>query len=472
MKFRLPFNPAPSTILYIDLNSAFASIEQLCDPFLRGKPIAVAAYISPRGCILSPSIEAKELGIKTGMLVREGKQLCPELVVLQTDPPKYRAVHLQMKKLLAHYTDKVEPKSIDEFALDMKGIALGQEGLWGLAKEIKARMEDEIGKALRASIGLAPNRYLAKTAAGLHKPDGLEEINSRNYAEVFSQLELMDLCGIKNKNCVRLNSQGIRTATDFYNARVELLQAAFESIAGYYWYMRLHGWEIDATLHKRKSYGNSHALAIKPRTPNDLAPVLMKLGEKTGYRMRRAGYECRGVHVAFAYRDGSSWRRDVTLKEPLFNSLDIFKVAFDLMCQSPYRKPITHIMESVFNLSQSREALQLSLFGDLEKKHHLVEALDSIKMKFGDFAITPAIMLSAQDMVPDRIGFGNARELERERLNGILAKHTTQPIDRIIQDTDRNYYMDPPNAVEYGIVDEVLTNPVKAGEKLLEKKAA
>jgi DNA polymerase IV len=421
MSSSLPFNPAPSSVLHIDLNSAFASIEQLCDPFLRGKPVAVAAYTTARGCILSPSVEAKKFGINTGMLVKAGLQSCPDLIILETDPPKYRAVHLQMKKLLAHYTDKVEPKSIDEFALDMKGVALGEEELRKTAKEIKTRMRDEIGEVLRASIGLAPNRYLAKTAAGLVKPDGLDEIDRSNYAEVFSHLKLMDLCGIKDNNCVRLNSQGIYTATDFYNANVETLQAAFESVAGYYWYLRLHGWEIDAVPHSRKSYGNSYALGFKASTPNELAPILMKLVEKTGYRMRKAGYECHGIHVGLDYRDGSSWHRDRTLKTSLFNSLDIFHFAFDLICRCPYCKPITHVMESVFDLRKSNYAQQLSLFGDVEKKHRLVEALDEIKMKYGNFAITPALMMSARDLAPDRIGFGNARELEEFAASAALS---------------------------------------------------
>jgi len=113
----LAFNPKRSTIMHLDLNSCFASIEQQANPHLRGKVIVVAAYASPGGCIVAPSIEAKRLGIKVGMRVREAKLVCPEVVVLEPDPNKYRNVHLALRKILSQYTNHFLPKSIDEFDL-------------------------------------------------------------------------------------------------------------------------------------------------------------------------------------------------------------------------------------------------------------------------------------------------------------------------------------------------------------------
>ena len=119
--FDLPFNPKPSTIMHIDLNSCFASIEQQANPLLRGKPIAVAAYTTPSGCILAPSVEAKRLGIKVGMRVKDGKLICPALKILSPDPWKYRNVHLGLRRLISQYTDDFVPKSIDEFVLNFEG---------------------------------------------------------------------------------------------------------------------------------------------------------------------------------------------------------------------------------------------------------------------------------------------------------------------------------------------------------------
>src|SRR3989344_7875013 len=101
----LSFNTKPSTILHVDLNSCFATIEQQANPHLRGKPIAVAAYDTPRGCIVAPSVEAKRLGVKVGMRVSEGRLLCPSLLVLTPDPAKYKSVHLALRKVISTYTD-------------------------------------------------------------------------------------------------------------------------------------------------------------------------------------------------------------------------------------------------------------------------------------------------------------------------------------------------------------------------------
>src|SRR5687767_12723943 len=114
MEYELNFNPAPSRRMHIDINSCFATIEQQANPLIRGKPVVVAAYTTPNGFILAASIEAKAMGIKMGMQVKEGKQVCPKLIVLPSDPWKYRNVHLKLRKLISDYTNDFEPKSIDE----------------------------------------------------------------------------------------------------------------------------------------------------------------------------------------------------------------------------------------------------------------------------------------------------------------------------------------------------------------------
>src|SRR3972149_8253578 len=185
----LTFNHRPSTILHLDLNSCFATIEQQANPRLRGRPIAVAAFAAPSGCILAPSIEAKRYGVKTGMRVKEAHVLCPALIVLPPDPWKYRNVHLALKKLLGKYTNDFTPKSIDEFVLNLEGYpALVEsspfdktqgypersrtDSMEKVGREIKERIKKEIGEWLTVSVGISTNRYLAKTAASLHKPDG------------------------------------------------------------------------------------------------------------------------------------------------------------------------------------------------------------------------------------------------------------------------------------------------------------
>lgn len=407
----LPFNPKPPTILHIDLNSCFATIEQQANPKLRGKPIAVAAYTTPSGCIVAPSIEAKRFGVKVGMRVKDGKMLCPGLIVVYPDPWKYRNVHLSFKNLFLSYTDNVTPKSIDEFILDIEGYPSYSKGIINVGKEIKQRIKEEIGEWLTVSVGIAPNRFLAKTAAGLHKPDGLDVIDKNNYLDIYAKLQLMDLCGIKAQNSIRLNNFDIYSVSDFYNAPVWKLRAAFASVIGFYWYLRIHGWEIDDVDFGRKSFGNSYALPKPLTTPQELAPLVRKLVEKTGVRMRKANFWAKGVHFAVMYRDGSFWHRGTTLPDYIFDSKDIYEIAFHLLLASPYRKPVRDLAVSCFHLKEATNT-QMSLLTDLTKKQNLVSAVDKINERWGDFVITPALMLGMQDIIIDRVSYGNIKELQ------------------------------------------------------------
>jgi DNA polymerase-4 len=409
------FNPKSSTIMHIDLNSCFATIEQQANPYLRGKAIAVAAYTTPSGCIVAPSIEAKELGIKVGMRVKDGKLIYPNLIVLPPDPDKYRNVHLALRKLFSSYTFDFSPKSIDEFVLQMSGYpSLKEKTMYQIGQEIKIRIKKEIGEWLTVSIGIAPNRYLAKVASGLHKPDGLDEINRKNFRLVYSGLKLTDLPWIKVKNTARLNSVGIYTVNDFCKAELWKLKAAFSSIISYYWYLRLRGYEIDDVEFGRRSYGNSYALPKPLVTCDELSPILSKLVTKMGARLRRAGYKASGVRVLLSFRDGTHWHKGESFEKALFDSCDIYKKAFRILCKSPAlrgKKAVRELAVSCFNLLKS-SALQLEMFSDVEKKKKLVTSIDKVNERWGDFVVTPAKMLSAKEDVPDRIAFGNVKELE------------------------------------------------------------
>jgi len=407
----LPFNPKPATIIHLDLNSCFATIEQQANPLLRGKPVAVAAYTHPGGCIIAPSVEAKRLGIKVGMRVKDGQLIYPKLTILPPDPWKYRFIHLQMKKLLLRYTDRLVPKSIDEFVLDLEGYPAFKKGMFVVAREIKEQIKKEIGDWLTVSVGIAPNRFLAKTASALHKPDGLDEINRNNFRQVFSRLRLTDLCGIKNQNAVRLNNLGIFTVLDFYNADLIRLKTAFASVLGYYWHLRLHGWEIDDVQFGRRSYGNSYALPAHLSDFEKAPLILQKLVNKTGMRLRKAGYQTRGVHLGILFRGGGFWHHGSTLPKPVFDSRDIYRHVYRIYRHCPYRLPVSQLAVSCYNL-EKYSSLQLSLTENLPKKESLVKAVDAVNEKWGQFVITPARMLGTSEIMPDRVAFGSARQLE------------------------------------------------------------
>jgi DNA polymerase IV len=268
---------------FSDLNSCFATIEQQANPLLRGKLIMVAAYNSPNGCVVAPSIEAKHYGIKTGMTVRDAKLLYPAVIVRTPDPAKYRAVHVQFRNIFKDYSPDVSPKSIDEAVIDFTDTyALHNRTLPDIGREIKRRFREEIGEWMQCSIGIGTNRFLAKLAASLQKPDGLTTIDHTNVLSVYERVRLLDLNGINTKNEARLNTAGIFTPLEFLNASVDTLKKlVFQSITGYYWYLRLRGYEIDDVEFGRKSFGNTYALGKQTNDPKELAKLLMKLCEKT-----------------------------------------------------------------------------------------------------------------------------------------------------------------------------------------------
>jgi len=401
--------------MHIDLNSCFATIEQQANPLLRGKPVAVAAFTSPGGCILAASVEAKRLGIKTGMRVRDGRAIYRNLIILPSDPNKYRDVHLKLRKLISDYTNDFFPKSIDEFVLNLEGYpTLKTRSLKVVAQEIKDRIKTEIGEWLTVSIGMAPNRYLAKIAAGLHKPDGLDEINCQNFLKIYSSLKLTDLTGIKERNAARLASVGIYSVLDFYKAPIWKLKAAFHSITGLYWHTRLAGYEVDGVEFGRRSYGNSVALGRNLSKITELSPILARLTEKACSRLRGAGYTAGGIHLGLAFKNGNWWHEGRLIGKALFDSRDMYKAAFRLLLSSPVSAPnapyVLNIAVSCFGLSRD-SSLQLEIFADIPRKKELVKAEDAINKRWGDFTVSMARSMNGSKVVMDRIAFGGIKEL-------------------------------------------------------------
>lgn len=394
----MEFNRNLPRIVHLDINSCFATVEQQANPLLRDKPVVVAAYTTNSGCVLAASVTAKKLGIKTGMRVMDVRLIYPKVVVLSPDPPKYRFIHNKIKKILKDYSTHVVPKSIDEFVFETVSLRPQEVIL-----EIKRRIREEVGEYITVSIGISTNRYLAKVASNLQKPDGLSEINKDNIKGIFSKLKLTDLTGIKKGNSKRLNLFGIKTATDFLEAPVPKLKLAFGGIGGLYWYLRLHGMEIDDFKSKRGMYGNS--FAPPPNKANQTLPILSKLSEKTGLRLRNANLKASGVHLFLQDRDGNSWHMGKKLNRDIFNSNDIYKEMNNLLLISPIKDNLRHVAISTFNL-KPKDSLQLEIFSNVLKKDKLTNSLDFINTKYGDYTIYPARMINTKDIVKDRIAFG------------------------------------------------------------------
>lgn len=410
------FNQVKPSIMHVDINSCFATIEQQANPLLRGKPVVVAAYVENHGCILAASIEAKKLGLKTGMRVGEAKRVYTDLIVLAPDPEKYRFVNRKLLTLLLSYTPYVSVESIDEMVLRIMD---RRREIVDVAKEIKQRIKIEIGEWMTVSIGIAPNRYLAKVASSIQKPDGLVRITKENIEAVLSSLKLEDLCGIKEGNAARLRASGVTTPLAMFASSPKTLQLAFRSIVGYYWWMRLHGYEdgamyksFDAPPENQKSFGQSYALG-KPRTPDDprLWQILSQLVMKMGRRLRKDGFTARGVGVFTLFADHSHWGLQHKIETPLFADADFYERARALLRKSPL-KPIRILTISCFQLTKDLYSQQY-LFTEENRKQILTQTIDAVQDRFGEFVITSGRMLAMEQKVLDRIAFGRIHELTR-----------------------------------------------------------
>src|SRR6202162_619821 len=212
----LGLNKADPATLVIDLNCAFASIEQEHDPRLRGRPLAIAAYATNAATIVSSSREARDLGIKTGMRVYEAKAIFPRIVVMEPNPPRYRDVSDRLIDIMERHSPDVLRMSIDEASLNLAGtpnlVKLGPEGV-GLA--IKKAIRDEIGECVTCSVGISTSIWMAKQASNLDKRDGLQRLDHTHLGSVFERRELTALAGVADATASRLRKAGIQTVIDF-----------------------------------------------------------------------------------------------------------------------------------------------------------------------------------------------------------------------------------------------------------------
>ena len=411
------FSSHPPTVLYIDINSCFATIEQQANPRLRGKPVVVAAYASGNGCILAASYEAKRQGVTTGMRIRDALRICPDLETKTPDPEKYRFINEQLTKLLLSYTPHVQVQSIDEMIVRMdntpylSGVSDTEilPTMFALGREIKKRITEEIGDYITVSIGISANAFLAKTASNLEKPNGLKAITKENIHAVLTTLKLTDLCGIKQGNSTRLLIAGITTPLAMYETTSEQLERAFRSINGRYWWMWIHGYEIGSVYaphqNTQKSYGQSCALTRHVEPANVYTKqVLYQLVAKMGTRLRKDTCRAQGVMAGCTFIDRTYWQKHTKVQHPIYATEDLFPFVCRLLQQAP-EKPIHTVFVGVYDIVSDLYT-QLTLDGSEIQKQARTVAIDHITNRFGSNSITTALALKADQKILDRIAFG------------------------------------------------------------------
>jgi len=489
-KYEMMVNKSLPYIMHIDLNSCFAIIEQQANRLLRGRPVGVAAYDTPRGFVVAASYEAKAKGIKLGVNVEQARALAPGIVIMTPDPAKYREAHRLFKEVLLEYSPDVTPKSIDEFVLNLENSPILHKKLlkhktlvskdrpWKLEKcgeiseisthnavmleigrDIKKRIAERLGEWVTVNIGIATNRFLAKYAAGFDKPDGMTLIDHTNLHSKYENMHLVDLPGINTRYRIRLRAQKIYTPLDFLAADMNTLKKqVFKSINGYYWYLRLRGYEVDDVAFSRKIIGHQHALSDKTTNLAKLKCLLMKLCEKTGRRLRKNDLYATGVHLYIGFigdnseadRPASfehmykfkSWHHGEKVGHRLYSTEDIYNAAKKLLHSAEISNRVKTISVHVYGL-ENWDPVQLNLF-EIEKskvegrrskvdptaggqkskiktiatdlrsqdaRKRVSDAVDGINNRYGEFVITPALMMEMQGTILDRIAFGQVKDI-------------------------------------------------------------
>jgi len=406
------YNTERPLVMHIDLNSCFATVEQQARPMLRGRPVAVMNRRTENTSIVTASYEAKECGVKVGMKGWEAKKLCPELVMLESDPPKYRYVYRKMLGIMKRYSAHITMKSIDEGIIDFHETtdAIRDRDLVDIGHEMKQNLRDEIGRAMRCNVGISTNRFLAKTAASLHKPDGLDVIDCTNLRSTLATLRLTDLTGIAHRNERRLNTVGIYSPLEFLDANVETLQkVVFKSVVGTWWYQRLRGYEVDDVTHDLKTVGRQYVLESHDLPRAMIIKRLHHLCESVGGKLRSQRRSARGVFVYAKTYDRQYWHARRMCDLPFFSNAAIYAQALLLFAGAPGN--IREIGVSCYELSD-KTSDQLSLFGDeLAREQHITEAIDDINKRFGDRTIHVAETLGTSKFVKQKIPFGSTRYL-------------------------------------------------------------
>ena len=401
-------------IMHIDLNSAFATTEQQAQPSLRGRPIGVTNRISKHCCVIAASYEAKALGIKVGMRFDEAKAICADFIMLETDPPKYHYVYQKLAAIMKDYSPNIQMKSIDEGIIDFHGTlgTIHKRPLRDIGMEIKQRMRYEVGKWMKVNIGIGPNRFLAKQAASLHKPDGLDVIDHTNLINIYKSLKLTDLTGIASYYEARLNAANIFTPLEFLRASPDTLRRfVFHSVIGDDWHQRLRGYEVDHMPTHLGNVGRQYVLDKPSADDNFLLPRFHYLCETTGKKLRYNNVDARGMLVWVHFQTGDNWAQRKMFKSTFYTNQEVYRRALYLLNQRPKHMIIQSFGLTCYMLMPSTRS-QMSLLDSTNREEWLTEAMDEINERYGTFMIHAASTLEGKKIIKQKIPFGGTRYFE------------------------------------------------------------
>lgn len=371
---------------YLDFDGFFASVEQLRDPALRGRPVGIVPYIGGKTCIIACSREAKAMGVKNIMGVDEAKRVCRDLVLVPQKPDLYRRAHNALISEIGSVIPVDQVKSIDElsFKLDVHQRADPA----GVAAAIKRAIRYNIGASVTCSIGFAANRHLAKIAGATQKPDGLSIWRPETMPAPLLKVPIQDVSGIGKRMEARLWKAGIKDMKGLLATQPKQLRAIWKNVTGERLWYALHGYAIEAPPTEKGMFGHARVLPPEGRSLNDARSTARLLLVKAARRVRRAGYYCQSIMLWMQRYDGSAFE-NLTL--PSINDDQALLKALDdvwgrLTQKLPSQTKVMRIGVTLGNLTPANQRqLDFLLDDDSERQRweRLGHALDRLNIKYG-----------------------------------------------------------------------------------------
>lgn len=393
-------------ILFLDMNSYFASVEQQHRPELRGKPVAVVPVMTDSTCCIAASYEAKAFGIRTGTNVGVARRECPGLALVEARPELYVQTHHAITKAVEQHLPIARIDSIDEMWCKLLGKEREPARAIEIASDIKRTICRDVGAHLRSSVGLAPNRLLAKVAADMQKPDGLTVIEPHELPHKLYTLELQDFPGVGPRMLQRLHRHNIFTVEQFCALSEHQQRKVWESVLGGWWFRWLRGEYVEEGATHRRSVGHSHVLAPALRTDEGAAAVMMRLIHKAAARLRTMRYWAGRLHVQISYGFDrrERWSADASLGT-CRDTLTMIETFQRLWATRPRDTQPVKVSVALYHLTADRSTA-LPLFTEEQRRVELAGAIDKVNMRFGANSIYFGGAHLARDHAPTRIAFG------------------------------------------------------------------
>lgn len=396
-------------IFHLDMNCFYASVEQALDPTLKGKPIAIAGNPKERrGILVTCSYEARAKGIYTTMPVWEAKRKCPELLLLPPNFEKYREASKAMFTILRSYAPLVEPVSIDEGYLDVTDLVEGADAI-ELAKAIQNRLLEELD--LPCSIGIAPNKFLAKTASDMKKPMGITVLRKRQVAEVLWPLKTVKMHGIGESTAKKLATFDLHTIGDLAKQDERYMERILGKVGVRIW-QKAHGIDhrsVDPTsIYDTKSVGNSTTSAVDLVELEELFGTIQKLSAKVAARLRSKNLAGTTLQLQMRTSDWKNITRSISFKNGIYLKEDIEKEAMKLARKHWNYEPLRLMgvtVSHVYNLREEPEQLSIFTFEQHAKEEPMLKLVEQIQKKYGENSIQKGIKVKRKPSFESQTSF-------------------------------------------------------------------